>query len=378
MPRMPPARRGLYPSRAASARNCSPETPSDRAEVSGRVGLSRASEARGLRSPHGRRVLGALGDERRLTTPALHRPSENFQLGRATRVRPSGRAEPPIKKTCTVSVRGARLRHLAGAIARRAPCRKGLCSGSLDRHAQYNGAPAEKASEDGVGVEGQALASPDETSVDEAAQAYADGEADGDRGREDGGEARAHQRERHAYDGQHAERHPGVDEYLEGEPADDCHDDEHPRAVGRAPSPVYEFCQEHGVGQQQEYAACEARVLGDDREDEVRLRLGQELELALRCRALRLRAPQAALPDGEYRLPRVVAVAAAVCVLRVEYDLDALLLVGLYLAGLHAHVPRGGHEHDAQGERRDDHPHAYGREEEYDGEQREVCERLTG
>jgi hypothetical protein len=91
-----------------------------------------------------------------------------------------------------------------------------------------------------------------------------------------------------------------------------------------------------------------------------------------------LRAPQSALADREYGLPRVVAEAASVCVLRVEYDVDALLLVGLYLPGLHADVPRRGHEHDAQSERREHHPHAYGREEEYDREQWEVCERLSG
>src|SRR5215212_5522616 len=75
---------GLCPARAASAQNCSPETPSDRAEVSGRVGLSRG-DARPSQPARPARPARVLGDERRLTTPALQRPSEkNFQLGKGT------------------------------------------------------------------------------------------------------------------------------------------------------------------------------------------------------------------------------------------------------------------------------------------------------
>lgn len=143
-PRVPLVRQGLYPARAAGARNCSLETPSDRAAAWGASGLARC-DSRGLRSPAGACVR-ALGDERRPTTPALQRPSEKLSTrkggSRATR-RALG-ASP--QKPCAVSDISTRPRVGPKLFARRAPCRKVLCSGGLDRHAQYNGARGEKAS----------------------------------------------------------------------------------------------------------------------------------------------------------------------------------------------------------------------------------------
>src|ERR1700749_4470587 len=117
-PRVPLVRRGLYPARAASARNCSPETPSDRAPASGRVGLSREMEARGLRSPHGRCVECAPGDGRRPYAYGLSSGlRKNFQPGRGTRVRPGGRSLVLPLKNLALSLLEVRAR-VSGLLAR--------------------------------------------------------------------------------------------------------------------------------------------------------------------------------------------------------------------------------------------------------------------
>ena len=152
-PRVPPARRGLYPARAASARNCSPETPSVTTAARGRVGLSRG-DARGLRSPHGRCACArVLVEERRPYDSGLAAAfGKTFNSEGASRATRWAHAAFP-QKPCAVAVRVARTRVGPKLFARRAPCRKVLCSGNLDRHAQYNGAQLEKASEEGLDLD---------------------------------------------------------------------------------------------------------------------------------------------------------------------------------------------------------------------------------
>src|ERR1043166_4107813 len=81
--------------------------------------------------------------------PPLRRLAKTFQTGRARR-RSNSRAlarRPP--KILPVNLKSALLASASASVVSRAPCRKVLSSGSVDRQAQYKRARGEKASRSG-------------------------------------------------------------------------------------------------------------------------------------------------------------------------------------------------------------------------------------
>src|SRR3954454_20676200 len=137
--------------------------------------------------------------------------------------------------------------------------------------------------------------------------------------------------------------HADVDEDLEHQHRDDAAGDDRAEQVLRDGEDAQPAPDEQGVHRQHERGSDEAPALAHDREDEVGVVLGQEVELRLR----RLLAAAGLLtgPDGDARLVLLVALVGGV-LRRLQEGRQALLLV--VVQDGHAHLRR---DHESERER---------------------------
>ena len=199
--------------------------------------------------------------------------------------------------------------------------------------------------------------------------------ADRQQVRDHRGAAHADVGKRNAGDRRDTHRHADVHEELEEERDDDPARRDRPEVIAGHGHHLQASPHDEQVEQQQDRAAHEPALLGERREREVGVVLGQEVEVRLR-RAGHAAAPQAARADGRQRLLRVV-VRAALVLVRAREAGQSLHLVRL--DRVHAdrrqepqHVVRAGHREDPQpGEVR---PARAGREE-HRAQRRAVDER---
>ena len=111
-----------------------------------------SGQSRGVsRAAFAARTAGALWASRSVTSVAQKAPAclglrKTFNSDKTAARETSFRLAASTQKPCAVSSEVARRASRAKAFTRRAPCRKVLGSGSLDRQAQYNGARPKKAS----------------------------------------------------------------------------------------------------------------------------------------------------------------------------------------------------------------------------------------
>src|SRR5512147_2808490 len=152
-------------------------------------------------------------------------------------------------------------------------------------------------------------------------------QSQGEEGGDDGRAAVAHEGERDAYHGNDAHGHAHVDEYIERYHGHDASGHENAEPVFCVPRGVDPDQEKDEVQENDDAGADEARLLGDDGEDEVRMALRQKGHLALRPLAVPL-AGDLAGADRDLRLVRMIAAAQGIGA-GVNKGLDPVLLIRL-------------------------------------------------